>query len=79
MLAQRESVIDFTIPYYEMVGLTILLKRPAQSTNLFDFTIVMTWQVWLLTAGAFVVTVLTLYVFDKFRCTYSTWTIGVLC
>ena len=27
MLAERESVIDFTVPFYERVGITILMKK----------------------------------------------------
>ena len=27
MLADRESVIDFTVPFYDRVGITILMKK----------------------------------------------------
>ena len=27
MLAERESVIDFTVPFYDRVGITILMKK----------------------------------------------------
>ena len=27
VMAERESVIDFTVPYYDLVGITILMKK----------------------------------------------------
>ena len=28
VMAEREKVIDFTIPYYDTMGFTILMKKP---------------------------------------------------
>jgi len=30
-MAERENVIDFTVPYYDLVGITILMKKPKVS------------------------------------------------
>ena len=27
VMAERESVIDFTVPYYDLVGISILMKK----------------------------------------------------
>ena len=34
-MAERENVIDFTVPYYDLVGITILMKKPKAKTQLF--------------------------------------------
>ena len=28
VMAERENVVDFTVPYYDLVGITILMKKP---------------------------------------------------
>ncbi len=28
VMAERENVIDFTVPYYDLVGISILMKKP---------------------------------------------------
>ncbi len=28
VMAERENVIDFTVPYYDLVGITIMMKKP---------------------------------------------------
>jgi len=30
-MAERENVIDFTVPYYDLVGITILMKKVTAS------------------------------------------------
>ena len=27
-MSEREHVIDFTVPYYDLVGITIMMKKP---------------------------------------------------
>ena len=27
-MAERENVVDFTVPYYDLVGISILMKKP---------------------------------------------------
>ena len=43
----REKVIDFTVPYYEMVGFTFLIRKVKQSTDIWKFINVFI-RVWLL-------------------------------
>ncbi|KAL3196889.1 hypothetical protein MRX96_014977 [Rhipicephalus microplus] len=44
--AERELVVDFTVPYYDMVGISILMKRPAVKSSLFKFLTVLEESVW---------------------------------
>jgi glutamate receptor, ionotropic, invertebrate len=37
VLAERENDIDFTVPFYDLVGLSILMKRSEVETSLFKF------------------------------------------
>ena len=34
VMSERESVIDFTVPYYDLVGITIMMKKPKVRDNL---------------------------------------------
>ena len=34
VMSERESVIDFTVPYYDLVGITIMMKKPKVRENL---------------------------------------------
>lgn len=53
VMAERETVIDYTIPYYEMVGLTILMHLPSTPSSLFRFLTVLETNVWLCILAAF--------------------------
>ena len=46
VMAERENVIDFTVPYYDLVGISILMKKPSVSTSLFKFLTVLENDVW---------------------------------
>jgi glutamate receptor, ionotropic, invertebrate len=35
VMAERETVIDFTVPYYDLVGITIMMVLPSQTPSLF--------------------------------------------
>lgn len=37
VMAERENDIDFTVPYYDLVGTTILMKRNEVEYSLFKF------------------------------------------
>jgi ionotropic glutamate receptor len=37
VMAERENVIDFTVPYYDLVGISILMKKPKVSSSTVDF------------------------------------------
>ena len=45
-MAERENVIDFTVPYYDLVGISILMAKPQVSTSLFKFLTVLENDVW---------------------------------
>lgn len=37
VMAERENVVDFTVPYFDLVGVTILMKKTNQEQSLFKF------------------------------------------
>lgn len=45
--AEREAVIDFTVPYYDLVGITILMKKIELERTVFRFLTVLETNVWL--------------------------------
>lgn len=53
VMAERENVIDFTVPYYDLVGITILMKLPKTPTSLFKFLTVLENDVWLCILAAY--------------------------
>ena len=89
VMAERESVIDFTVPYYDLVrvaitihylsiistiytiiyylqvGITILMKKVTAPTNLFKFLSVLETSVWGCILGAYFVTSVLLWAFDR--------------
>ncbi len=66
-MAERENYVDFTVPYYDLVGTTILMRRPDSSTSLFEFMRVLEWPVWLCIVAAYFFTSVLLWLFDRFR------------
>ncbi|CAJ0595108.1 unnamed protein product [Cylicocyclus nassatus] len=64
--AERENVVDFTVPYYDLVGTTILMRKPDVEHSLFKFTKVLKWPVWLCTVAAYIVMSTTLWLFNRF-------------
>ena len=61
----REKVIDFTVPYYEMVGFTFLIRKVKQSTDIWKFINVIKSEVWLCILGAYFLSTLMLWAFDR--------------
>lgn len=56
VMAERETVVDFTVPYYDLVGISILMKKPAVASHLFKFLTVLETDVWLsILASLFIV------------------------
>lgn len=53
VMAERENVVDFTVPYYDLVGITILMKQPTTPTSLFKFLTVLENEVWLSILAAY--------------------------
>lgn len=58
VMAERENVVDFTVPYYDLVGISILMKKPKIPTSLFKFLSVLEKDVWLC--------ILTAYFFTRY-------------
>ncbi|RUS82782.1 hypothetical protein EGW08_009446 [Elysia chlorotica] len=65
VMAERENVIDFTVPYYDLVGLTILMKKPEFDYSLVKFLSVLDEEVWGCIIGAFVLFSGLIAIFDK--------------
>jgi len=65
VMSERESVIDFTVPYYDLVGITIMMKKPKVPTSLFKFLSVLEESVWGCILAAYFVTSVLLWVFDR--------------
>ena len=82
-MAEREQIIDFTAPYYEMVGLTILIKKAKVPTSIIIIIIIIIitkvptsiWrflgvledEVWLCILGSYLGTSLLLWIFDRYK------------
>ncbi|XP_047486549.1 ionotropic receptor 25a-like isoform X2 [Penaeus chinensis] len=66
VMAERENVVDFTVPYYDLVGITILMKKPKVPTSLFKFLTVLEPEVWVCILFAYGFTSILLYIFDRF-------------
>ena len=66
VMAERETVIDFTVPYYDLVGITIMMKRQKVETSLFRFLTVLEDSVWACILAAYFFTSLLMWIFDKF-------------
>ncbi|PNF31576.1 hypothetical protein B7P43_G00769, partial [Cryptotermes secundus] len=65
VMAERENVVDFTVPYYDLVGITILMKKPKTATSLFKFLTVLENDVWLCILAAYFFTSFLMWVFDR--------------
>ena len=65
VMAEREAVVDFTIPFYDLVGLSILMKKARTDTYLFRFMEVFELEVWICILIAYISTSLLMWVFDK--------------
>lgn len=65
VMAERENVIDFTVPYYDLVGLTILMKKPTIDYSLVKFLSVLDEEVWGCIIAAFFLFSILITVFDK--------------
>jgi len=56
VMGDRERVIDFTVPFNDPVGISILMKKPENQTSLFKFLTVLEMEVWLCILAAYFVT-----------------------
>ena len=64
--AEREEVVDFTLPYYDFAGIQILMRKPDTNVNLFYFVDVFTTEAWLCLFGVIILTSILLFVFERF-------------
>lgn len=66
IMAERESVVDFTVPYYDLVGLNLLMRKPTVDYSLVKFLSVLDENVWGCIIAAFLVFSVLIWLFDKF-------------
>ena len=67
VMAGRENVVDFTVPFYDPVGFTILMKKFKVDTSLSLFIDVMEDKVWGSILGAYIFTSVLLWIFDRYQ------------
>lgn len=65
VMAERETVIDFTVPYYDLVGITIMMLLPSTPSSLFKFLTVLETNVWLCILAAYFFTSFLMWIFDR--------------
>ncbi|XP_015907481.1 ionotropic receptor 25a [Parasteatoda tepidariorum] len=65
VMAERETVVDFTVPYYDLVGISILMKKPSIPSSLFKFLTVLEANVWMCILAAYFITSFLMYCFDR--------------
>lgn len=65
VMAERELAIDFTVPFYDLVGIQVLLKKPEIPRNWFKFLTVLDNEVWLSMTTALFVTAFIMFLFDR--------------
>lgn len=65
VMAERELAIDFTVPFYDLVGIQILLKKPEVPQDWFKFLTVLDNEVWFSITLAYFVTSFVIFLFDR--------------
>lgn len=65
VMAERELVIDFTVPFYDLVGIQILLKKPEVPQDWFKFLTVLDAEVWFSITVSYFVTSFVIFLFDR--------------
>uniref|UniRef100_A0A1I8NTP0 Ionotropic glutamate receptor C-terminal domain-containing protein n=2 Tax=Stomoxys calcitrans TaxID=35570 RepID=A0A1I8NTP0_STOCA len=65
VMAERENVIDFTVPYYDLVGIGIMMLKPSAPSSLFKFLTVLETNVWLCIMAAYFFTSFLMWIFDR--------------
>ena len=65
VMAEREQVIDFTMPFYDLVGFSILMKKIKQKKSLFFFKETVKDTVWGTILGAYFIGSVLLWVIDR--------------
>ena len=68
MMHERETVVDFTIPYYyEKVGITVMTKKIRDPPNMFKFLACMQLSVWIIIVLAYAITSFIIQVYERFE------------
>lgn len=62
--ADRENVVDFTEPFYESVGFSVLMKRKKPKTRLWDWVQCLSFYSWMYIIGTLVLTSVLIWIFD---------------
>lgn len=65
VMAERELAVDFTVPFYDLVGIQILLKKPEVPQDWFKFLTVLDGEVWFSITIAYFVTSFVIFLFDR--------------
>lgn len=65
VMAERELAVDFTVPFYDLVGIQILLKKPEVPQDWFKFLTVLDGEVWFSITVAYFVTSFVIFLFDR--------------
>ncbi|XP_011312741.1 glutamate receptor ionotropic, kainate 2 [Fopius arisanus] len=65
VMAERENVVDFTVPYYDLVGISILMQKQKAATSLFKFLTVLENDVWLCILASYFFTSFLMWLFDR--------------
>lgn len=65
VMAERELAVDFTVPFYDLVGIQILLKKPEVPQDWFKFLTVLDGEVWFSITVAYFITSFVIFLFDR--------------
>ena len=65
VMAERETVVDFTVPYYDLIGINILMKKAAVPSHLFKFLTVMDTSVWFTILASYLLAAFLLFAYDR--------------
>lgn len=66
IISSRKRFVDFSIPYYDLVGFRILMKKPIKQTSHFKFLSVFNVEVWIFTFGVFILSSIFIWLYDMF-------------
>ena len=65
IMAERELVVDFTVPWYDLVGSAVLMKKMAAPTNLFNFLVVFSDGVWWCIGCTWLIATVSIWLLDR--------------
>ncbi|RWS25264.1 glutamate receptor ionotropic: kainate 2-like protein, partial [Leptotrombidium deliense] len=65
VMDERERVVDFTVPYYDLVGISLMMKKPIKSSHIFKFLGVLNEGVWLHLIYFYFLSSFVLFVVDR--------------